>query len=133
MTVDSKSLPISSMNVLQTCSILTEDPSSVYVDIRIRSEYEQGHVPDSLNIPAFVKTEEGEVQAVRDSFLRQISKKMPDKSRRYFIGCTSGVLSLEASKWMLEMGYQNVVNVAGGYSAWTEARFMTAVVSPCDS
>jgi rhodanese-related sulfurtransferase len=131
MTIEAKSIPISSMNILQANAILRDDPDAIYLDIRIRADYEQGHVPNSINIPAFVRTEEGEMKEVRDSFLRQISKKLPDKTRRYFVGCTSGVLSLEASKWMLEMGYQNTVNVNGGYQAWAASQFPTAQVDTC--
>jgi rhodanese-related sulfurtransferase len=129
MTIEAKSIPVSSMNVLQANAIIRDDPDAVYLDIRIRADYEQGHVPNSINIPAFVRTEEGEMKEVRDSFLRQISKKLPDKTRRYFVGCTSGVLSLEASKWMLEMGYQNTVNVNGGFKAWAASQFPTTQVN----
>ena len=129
MTIETnRSLPMSSMNVLQTSAILKDDPSAVYLDIRIRADYEQGHVPNSLNIPAFVRTEEGDMQEVKDGFLKQISKKIPDKTRRYFVGCTSGVLSVEAAKWMIEVGYQQVVNVAGGFTAWEAAQFPAAQV-----
>jgi rhodanese-related sulfurtransferase len=124
MTIETnRSVPMSSMNVLQTSAILKDDPSTIYLDIRIRSDYEEGHVPNSLNIPAFVRTEEGEMQEVKDGFLKQITKKIPDKSRRYLVGCTSGVLSVEASKWMLEAGYQQVINVAGGFTAWEASQF----------
>ena len=131
MTIEAKSIPISSLNVMQANAIIRDDPDAVYLDIRIRADYEQGHVPNSINIPAFVRTEEGEMQEVRDSFLRQISKKLPDKTRRYFVGCTSGVLSLEASKWMLEMGYQNTVNVNGGFQAWAASQLPTTQVDTC--
>ena len=131
MTIEAKSIHISSMNVVQANAIIRDDPDAVYLDIRIRADYEQGHVPNSVNIPAFVRTEEGEMKEVRDSFLRQVSKKLPDKTRRYFVGCTSGVLSLEASKWMLEMGYPNTVNVNGGFQAWAASQFPTAQVYTC--
>ena len=128
MQTANKARPVDTLSVQQVHSILRDDSSAIYLDIRIRSDFEKGHVPDSVNIPAFVRTEEGEMQEVKEGFLKQLTKKLPDKSVRYFVGCTSGVLSVDASRWMLDSGYKSVVNVAGGFSAWASDYLPTTEV-----
>ena len=46
-----------------------------------------------------------------------------DKSKTYFVYCRAGGRSLRAAELMLNLGFQNVINVEGGMSQWKEAGF----------
>eukprot|EP00292_Cryptomonas_paramecium_P019766 CAMPEP_0113672324 /NCGR_PEP_ID=MMETSP0038_2-20120614/6197_1 /TAXON_ID=2898 /ORGANISM="Cryptomonas paramecium" /LENGTH=111 /DNA_ID=CAMNT_0000588575 /DNA_START=6 /DNA_END=338 /DNA_ORIENTATION=- /assembly_acc=CAM_ASM_000170 len=109
---------MNTLNVDQLQASKRDDPETIVIDIRIRSEFETGHVPGAFNIPAFVRTEEGEVQPVRDPFLRQVTKRFADKNERIYVCCSHGELSMDATRWMVGAGYRNAVNVQGGFTAW---------------
>ena len=81
---------------------LKEQPLNI-IDVRERMEFAMGHVPTAVNFPLseFVSG----YQAL-------------DKDKTYHIICQSGSRSEQAAVFLSQQGYQ-VVNVAGGTSAWT--------------
>lgn len=88
-----------STNQLQEA--LKEQPLNI-IDVRERMEFAMGHVPTAVNLPLseFVSG----YQAL-------------DKDKTYHIICQSGARSGQACLFLEAQGY-NVVNIAGGTSAW---------------
>lgn len=80
---------------------LKEQPLNI-IDVRERMEFAMGHVPTAVNLPLseFVSG----YQAL-------------DKDKTYHIICQSGARSGQACLFLEAQGY-NVVNIAGGTSAW---------------
>ncbi len=71
------------------------------IDIRERIDYEQGHYPNSINIPYIL--------------LLNNPSKFIVKSTKYYLYCYSGNKSKKACDLLRILGY-DVVNVIDGYN-----------------
>ena len=72
---------------------------SVILDVRTISEYKEGHIPNSVNIPV--------------ENIESIASKYKDKSTPFFVYCLSGARSASAARVMSQMGYENVTDMGG--------------------
>ena len=66
-------------------------------------EYEQGHIPGAVHVP---------LADIGD----RVKKLKKDKE--LVVYCRSGNQSIWAIKRLMGMGYKNLYNLKGGYSAW---------------
>ncbi|GAB4431655.1 MAG: hypothetical protein Kow0031_12780 [Anaerolineae bacterium] len=80
------------------------------VDIRDRSEWDQGHIPDTRHIS-------------RGYLELQIETFVSDRNQPIAVLCAGGVRSLLGARDLHTMGYKNVVSVAGGFSGWKNAGY----------
>jgi molybdopterin/thiamine biosynthesis adenylyltransferase/rhodanese-related sulfurtransferase len=77
----------------------------VFVDVRDREEWDEGHIPGALHVPR--------------SFLEsRIESAVPDRERAIVVYCASGNRSAFATRTLEELGYNDVRNLAGGYVDW---------------
>ena len=76
-----------------------ETKDAVLIDVRERSEYNDGHIPGSRNLPL--------------AEINQIHKLVPEKSRAIFIYCLSGRRSGNAVSALKAKGYTSVSNIGG--------------------
>jgi len=75
------------------------------LDVREREEYREGHLANAISLPR--------------GFLEiRIEEAVQDKSTPIIAYCAGGVRSLIAARTLKEMGYENVVSMSGGYTAW---------------
>ena len=82
----------------------------VLVDVREKDEYREGHLPGAVSLPR--------------GFLEiRVEQDVPDKSKPIIAYCAGGTRSLLAAKQLKDMGYQQVVSMSGGYSAWKGAGY----------
>ena len=44
------------------------------------------------------------------------------KDEKYYVLCAAGVRSERAGSWMLENGFTDVINIAGGMKSWLSER-----------
>jgi molybdopterin/thiamine biosynthesis adenylyltransferase/rhodanese-related sulfurtransferase len=79
----------------------------ILLDVREPDEYEQGALPDALHIPR------GHLEA-------QIEGRIVEKTAPVLVYCAGGVRSAFATKTLHELGYTNVVSVAGGFQKWKD-------------
>jgi sulfur-carrier protein adenylyltransferase/sulfurtransferase len=86
---------------------LAVEPQPVMLDVRERDEYEQGFIPGALHIP-------------RGNLETRIEANVPDRSTPVIIYCASGSRSAYAAKTLGELGYTDVVSLAGGFSGWKQ-------------
>jgi molybdopterin/thiamine biosynthesis adenylyltransferase/rhodanese-related sulfurtransferase len=77
------------------------------LDVREPDEYQQGALPDAMHIP-------------RGMLESQVEGKLPDKDVPIIVHCASGVRSAFAAKTLQDLGYSNVVNLAGGFNKWKD-------------
>ena len=82
---------------------LASDPSIRLVDVRTSKEYQQGHIPGSLNIPM--------------DRLSHIQQMVPDKQTKLFVYCFSGSHTRDACDTLKKLGYHHVTNI-GGIAFW---------------
>lgn len=80
----------------------------VLLDVRTKGEFDGGYIPTA---------QWADIQEEK-SFTEKI--KELDRDATYYVYCQSGVRSKTAFDKMTDMGFTNVYNVVGGYSAWQE-------------
>jgi molybdopterin/thiamine biosynthesis adenylyltransferase/rhodanese-related sulfurtransferase len=81
--------------------------TTLALDVREPDEFEQGTLPLSIHIPR------GHLEA-------QIESKITDKDAPIVVYCAGGVRSAFAAKTLQELGYTNVVSMAGGFGKWKD-------------
>ena len=77
------------------------------LDVREPDEFDQGALPGVVHIPR------GHLEA-------QIENRIADKSTPVIAYCAGGVRSAFAAKTLQELGYTNVVSMAGGFGKWKD-------------
>jgi molybdopterin/thiamine biosynthesis adenylyltransferase/rhodanese-related sulfurtransferase len=85
---------------------------SVFLDVRERDEWDEGHIPGAIHVP-------------RGNLESRIENAVPDRGNRIVVYCASGARSAFATKTLEELGYVDVVNLAGGYTEWKRNGFPT--------
>jgi rhodanese-related sulfurtransferase len=75
----------------------------VLVDVRRPDEFDAGHIPGAVNIP------------VDD--LRQRLREL-DASQNIYIYCEAGLRGYLAQRILRQHGFENVLNLSGGYQLW---------------
>jgi len=79
----------------------------VIIDVREPEEYAAGHIPEVPNIPR------GLIEFKVDNHPLLSDRDMP-----LVLHCKSGGRSALAAVVLQELGFNNVVNMAGGFDAW---------------
>jgi sulfur-carrier protein adenylyltransferase/sulfurtransferase len=80
---------------------------AVFLDVREPDEYEQGAIPGAVHIP-------------RGNLESQVEARITDRERSVVVYCAAGVRSAFAAKTMAELGYTDVVSMAGGFNRWKD-------------
>jgi adenylyltransferase/sulfurtransferase len=101
---------IDEISTIEAHERLEASDGSIFVDVREPDEWEEGHVP-------------GAVYTGRGRLEQRIEGLVPDKSTPLLVYCSAGSRSAFAAKVLEELGYLNVVNVAGGFSEWKRNGF----------
>ena len=79
----------------------------ILVDVRTPGEFQAGHLDNALNINWF-----------DPDFARQF--EAIDKDKTIYLYCKKGGRSAKAQEKLASIGYRNVVNLEGGYDAWSK-------------
>ena len=82
----------------------------IILDVRDRNELEDGRIPGAMNIS-------------RGMLEFKAATMLPDRSARIIVYCGLDLRSPLAAKTLHELGYVNVVNMAGGFKAWKAAGY----------
>ncbi len=77
----------------------------VYLDVRERDEWEEGHIPGAVWIP-------------RGNLEGRVEQALPDRERPVVVYCAGGSRSAFATRTLQELGYAIVVNLGGGFTDW---------------
>jgi molybdopterin/thiamine biosynthesis adenylyltransferase/rhodanese-related sulfurtransferase len=75
------------------------------IDVREQVEWDAGHIPGAVFIPL------GQLD-------QAIGAAVPDKGTEIILQCRSGARSGRGTALLQQLGYTNVVNMAGGILAW---------------
>ena len=78
---------------------------AIFVDVRERAEWDEGHVPGAVHIP-------------RGSLESRAEGLIPDRAQPLVVYCAGGSRSAFAAKTLEELGYANVVSLTGGFTDW---------------
>lgn len=82
------------------------DKKGVILDVRTDDEFNEGSIPDALNIDIY----KGQ------GFIYRVEEL--DKSKNYYVYCAAGVRSANACNAMEQLGFENTFNLLGGFSNW---------------
>jgi sulfur-carrier protein adenylyltransferase/sulfurtransferase len=77
------------------------------LDVREPDEYDQGALPNAIHIP-------------RGHLESQVENRISDKSTPIIAYCAGGTRSAFAAKTLQELGYTDVVSMAGGFGRWKD-------------
>ncbi len=83
---------------------LIETEEVAVIDVRTQEEYNNGHIPGAHLLP-----------------LDQLESQLDDlnKDQPYLIVCETGNRSLQASKQLLDNGFNHIYNMENGMNAWS--------------
>ena len=87
-----------------------ESGEPVVVDVREQDEWDEGHIPGAVHVP-------------RGHLESRIERLAPDTSRPVVVYCSAGNRSAFAAKSLAELGYEDVVSLAGGFTDWKRNGF----------
>ena len=88
--------------------------SPLFVDVREPDEWQEGHVPGAIHVS-------------RGRLESRIEGLIPDKARPLVVYCSVGSRSAFAAKALAEMGYDDVVSLAGGFTDWKRNGFEVTI------
>jgi adenylyltransferase/sulfurtransferase len=78
------------------------------IDVREKSEWDEGHLPGAVHIP-------------RGYLEQRIENTIPDKSTPVLLYCAGGTRSVLAAQTLRQMGYTDVHSLRGGFTAWKDS------------
>src|SRR5687767_11488548 len=96
---------IGEISTREAHALLESDEPPLYVDVRPRDEWDEGHLPGAVHLP-------------RNNLESRVEALIPDKGRALVVYCASGSRSAFATKSLHELGYENAINLAGGFADW---------------
>ncbi len=81
------------------------DLDALFVDVRERDEWEEGHIPGAVHVP-------------RGNLESRIEGVAGDRTTQIVLYCASGARSVFAAKSLGDLGYERVVSLSGGFADW---------------
>lgn len=95
-------------NPAEANKLLHDNKNIKLIDVREKNEYDDGYIPGATHIP-------------RGFLESRIEETVPDKDAPVVLYCAGGVRSALAAQTLQEMGYSDVLSLAGGFGAWKNA------------
>ena len=96
-------LPFKDLGPQDFKALINDD--AVLLDVRTPQEVAQGTIEGSIAI-----------DIMNPNFPNQINDLDPDK--KYLVFCRSGQRSAQACMYMAQQGFEDLVNLRGGFLAW---------------
>jgi sulfur-carrier protein adenylyltransferase/sulfurtransferase len=105
---------IEEISTIEAHDRLHASESPLFVDVREPDEWDEGHIP-------------GAVYTGRGRLEQRVEGLVPDKSRPLVVYCSGGSRSAFATKTLMELGYEDVVNLDGGFADWKRNGFEVTI------
>jgi molybdopterin/thiamine biosynthesis adenylyltransferase/rhodanese-related sulfurtransferase len=99
---------------------LIDGGEQLVIDVREQDEWDEGHIPGAVHIP-------------RGYLESRVERAAPDPSRPIVVYCSAGNRSAFAAKTLAELGYEDVVSVAGGFTDWKRNGFPVELKASLDA
>jgi molybdopterin/thiamine biosynthesis adenylyltransferase/rhodanese-related sulfurtransferase len=97
-----------------------ESGEPVVVDVREQDEWDEGHIAGAVHVP-------------RGHLESRIERLAPDRTRPVVVYCSAGNRSAFAAKTLTELGYEDVVSLAGGFTDWKRNGFPVQLQAGLDA
>lgn len=101
---------IQEIEVDEVKKLLTSDDRVIILDVREDSEWNAGHIPTASHL-------------CKGIIERDIEKLVPDYEQKLLLYCGGGNRSALVADNLQKMGYQQVLSMVGGFSAWKAEGF----------
>ena len=111
---------IEEVDAAQARDLVESGDPPLLVDVREDDEWNEGHIP-------------GAVHVQRGFLESRIEAAAPDHSQPIVVYCAGGARSAFAAKTLEELGYENVVSLAGGYTDWKRNGYPTQLPQSLDA
>lgn len=82
------------------------------LDVREPAEYLEGTIPMSLHVPR------GILEPKCDTCFENHEGDLADLNQPWIVYCQAGGRGALATHTLMQLGFTNVVNMAGGFNAW---------------
>ncbi len=89
----------------QAVQLMSHENGSLVLDVREDSEYQTGHIKDSIHIPM-------------GSLASRVGELEKYKTKNVILGCRSGSRSGRACSILKKNGFEKIYNLRGGVLAW---------------
>jgi molybdopterin/thiamine biosynthesis adenylyltransferase/rhodanese-related sulfurtransferase len=89
---------------------LIERSDPLIVDVREQDEWDEGRIPGAVHVP-------------RGNLESRIEALAPERDEAILVYCAAGNRSAFAAKTLGELGYTDVVSLAGGFTDWKRNGF----------
>jgi len=113
--VDTKSIILKSVSATEfksfTDKITKNDTQNIILDMRTLEEFNAGHIENAIMLDFY-----------KQDFTQKLSQL--DKSKTYFIYCSSGNRTGQALKIMKKLEFTNVYNLKYGINDWNKNKFL---------
>jgi molybdopterin/thiamine biosynthesis adenylyltransferase/rhodanese-related sulfurtransferase len=97
----------SAITEVDTAAAETRLGDATFLDVREPDEYTQGTIPGAVHIP-------------RGQLETNVEGRIPDHDAPLVVYCAGGTRSAFAARTLGELGYRNVVSMAGGFNRWKD-------------
>ena len=84
----------------EAVAMMKEEEGYIILDVRTAAEFDEKHIPGSINIP-------------NETIGTDAIPELPDKDQLILVYCRSGNRSKQASEKLVKLGYTNVVEFGG--------------------
>jgi molybdopterin/thiamine biosynthesis adenylyltransferase/rhodanese-related sulfurtransferase len=84
---------------------LAEEDAPLFLDVREQDEWDEGHIPGAVHIP-------------RGHLESRVERAAPDRGQPIVAYCSAGNRSAFAAQTLADLGYEDVVSLAGGFTDW---------------
>lgn len=89
----------------QQAVMMINRSDAVVVDVRDKKDFDSGHIVDAINIPL-------------SKLSQRVTELDKHKQKPVIVVCKMGQHSGDASKALLEAGFEQVVRLGGGIAEW---------------
>ncbi len=100
--------------------LLDSPEPPLFLDIREEDEWNEGQIPGAVHIP-------------RGYLESRVEAAAPDHAQPIVVYCSGGNRSAFGAKTLAELGYTNVVSLAGGFTDWKRNGFPTKLPESLDA
>ena len=105
---------IDEVDAAQARVLLEAADAPLFLDVREEDEWNEGQIPGAVHIP-------------RGNLESRVEAAAPDHAQPIVVYCAGGSRSAFAAKTLAELGYENVVSLAGGFTDWKRNGFPTTL------
>ena len=122
VTTSTSKSDVPTINVADAFNLIqqnTSNPNFVILDVRTEDEFNTGYIAGATNIDYHAA-----------DFQTNVGKL--DRNKQYLVYCASGIRGASATQIMLNLGFKQVQNIAGGIAVWIQAGYpvTTPTITP---